>query len=140
VNPNFNVKLGIPAGDASGPGLHFLNNCIKRVSARMMWKGNKPSAKTMYSDTAQQGFRVFFGTDVLGSGDTNTMRILMENLLAFERRVDPLAKSQEGRHSTLTVNFLGEEATFPICEFGIISINADQKSAYVEFEVRVVIG
>lgn len=136
MNPNFNVR--ITRGDEEQPsaGMHFMNNCIKRVSARMMWKAPRPTAKTMAKDTSMEGIRLFFGTEVLGSGDTNTARILMENVLSLERLVDAPDLSRLGR---LHVSFLGEEETFTISEFTLISINADQGSSYVEFEVKVVI-
>lgn len=137
MNPNFNVKLGLWNIGSSGPGLHFMNNCIKRVSARMMHKFRKPSAPTMNKDTSLEGMRIFFGTEVLGSGDTNTMQILLENLLTFERNVEMRDYPSNGR---ITVSFLGQEETFNVLEFTIVSINADQKSSYVEFEVKVVLG
>lgn len=138
MNPNFNVKL-ILQGDDVPAGMHFVNNCIKRVSARMQWKGRKPSAKTLNKDTSQEGFQIFFGTEVLGSGDTNTMRILMENLLTLERNVDARLLKDAALPVLMEVSFLGEASTFRVAEFTIIAINADQKSSYVEFEVRVVL-
>lgn len=137
MNPNFNVKLGLRHPEGPSPGLHFLNNCVKRVSARMMHKFRKPSAKSLNKDTSLEGMRIFFGTDVLGSGDTNTMRIMLGELLAFERNVEVLHYPTNG---TITVSFLGEEETFNVTEFTIVSINADQKSSYVEFEVKVCLG
>jgi hypothetical protein len=138
MNPNFNVKLDLQ-GDDSPAGMHFVNNCIKRVSARMQWKGRKPSAKTLNKDTSQEGFRLFFGVDVLGSGDTNTMKILLENLLTLERNVDAKLLKDAALPVLMEVSFLGEFASFRVTEFTIMSINADQKSSYVEFEVKVVV-
>ena len=135
MNPHFNIHLSL-AEQYQAAGMHFLNRCIKQVSARMMWRGRIPSAKTMHKDTSQEGMRILFSTQFPGYGDTVSQKILLKSLLAFEHSV---AQPDSISPATLTVSFLEEEQVFQITEFTILSINADQSNSYVEFEVRVVL-
>lgn len=136
MNNNFNVRLLIGA-----EGLHsepeFLNSCLKRVSARMVRTNRTTSAKTIHVDTAMEGFRLFFGSYSLGSSKlVNPARLIMEELLRYESQV----RNGNAVHAALLVSFLGEHETFKITEFSIVSINADQTSSYVEYEVRVILA
>jgi hypothetical protein len=134
MNNNFNVQLQVqPEQAAEAPYLVWLNSCIQRVEARMAYKFIKPGAQTLNKDTFMEGFRLFIGADVVGTGETNTARLLLDAVLAYEKLVD-------NRHhlcGILKVNFLGESAEFSIGEFSIMSIAAEQDSSYVEYEVKI---
>jgi hypothetical protein len=136
TNPNFNVKLVLNNdGLLATQALEFLNACLCKVSARMMWKGRRPGAKTMNKDTSQEGFRLFFSS--LGKGDTDSTRSLLSTLLTLEKLVD--TRRALNWPLRLEVNFLGETQEFVVSDFVIMAIDAEQEASSIQFEVRLIL-
>lgn len=130
MNNNFNARITRRDGQTT-PRLIFLNNCLKRVKARMVF-GLQETADLLHSS---EEFILFFGANSSGTRENNTARIILEDLVALEFNVIQQPPGDGG--GALVVNFLGEALTFMISSLEILSVTADQMTSYVEYEVRV---
>jgi hypothetical protein len=124
MNNNFSVRF---LGPESAIFLEkeAINNYISRVEAHNSdWSSYKPRVRSL---VLSEWFNVFFSMSVMGSGDTNGGKMLL-NHLSRMGGTDGLS---------MEVCLFGEREVFDVTYFGITTISGDSKSSVVDFMVKV---